>query len=158
MSSSSESSKPTPPNARPIPQKIDSALSTASSPLSPIQTATSPYTPDSTTASGDFFSEPQNTSAMAEAQRNTDSTILKRLSSFGRSSKRPRPQSTSAGTLKSSPPTSPIQPTTPTRKPSAKSPTTSTYTHVGRHSNEWLFNNISVRDTVKGVLFPKEGS
>lgn len=47
-------------------------------------------------------------------------------------------------------------PSSPTR-PSLTSPSVSSTSHYGRHANEWLFGNFSLRKTVKGVWKGHEG-
>ena len=49
------------------------------------------------------------------------------------------------------------RPSTPTTKRHSRS-NSGTYTHCGRHGNEWLFNNFSVTETVKGMLDNRKGS
>lgn len=51
-------------------------------------------------------------------------------------------------------PTSPNYPTSPSRPLTLKRTrkTSGTTSHCGRHSNDWLFGGISVRETVKGIL------
>jgi hypothetical protein len=50
-------------------------------------------------------------------------------------------------------PTSPAYPISTSRQSTLKKTknTSGTTTHYGRHSNDWLFGGISVRETVKGI-------
>lgn len=50
-------------------------------------------------------------------------------------------------------PTSPTNPASPSRPMTLKRTrkTSGTTSHCGRHSNDWLFGGISVRETVKGI-------
>jgi hypothetical protein len=50
-------------------------------------------------------------------------------------------------------PTSPAGPTSPSRPSTLKKArkTSGTTSHCGRHSNDWLFGGVSLRETVKGI-------
>jgi hypothetical protein len=56
-------------------------------------------------------------------------------------------------------PTSPTYPTSPSRPSAFKRArkTSGTTSHYGRHSNDWLFGGISVRETVKGMWKDNDG-
>ena len=55
-------------------------------------------------------------------------------------------------------PTSPAHPTSPSRPTLKRTRKTSgTTSHYGRHSNDWLFGGISVRETVKGIWKDNDG-
>lgn len=147
------------PDPRPVPRKLDSTASSSqtqsssTSPRSPL----SPYTPSSPTSPSSRSGE--GTSYFTREPMSLDQAILQRL----------RPRSPSPNTSPLPSPTSmpghaysrsasdPSSPTSPTRPGHVKrkSRGSGTVTQCGRHGNEWLFGNISVTDTVKG-LFHKE--
>jgi len=43
-------------------------------------------------------------------------------------------------------------PASPTMIKSKKRTSSGTYSQCGRHANQWLFNNFSIKDTVKGIF------
>ncbi len=97
--------------------------------------------------------------------------------SMSKSARKPPPNSITTTPGQSTSPTLPtsqpmrigseptISPTTPSHPASPSRPTTfkkmrktsGTTSHCGRHSNEWLFGGISVRETVKGMWKDGDG-
>lgn len=157
MASSSRTSHPEP---RPLPRKVDSTASSSqgqssssSSPRSPL----SPYYPSSPTSSSSSSGEG---SYFTRQPMSLDQTILQRTrprspSPYRSSTTSPTFMPRHEHTRSASDPS--LQPTTPTRPGHVKrkSRNSGTVMQCGRHGNEWLFGNISVTDTVKG-LFHKE--
>ena len=157
------SSRPSYPDARPVPRQLDSTASSlqsqsssssSSSPRSPL----SPYSPASPTYSssgsgqGSYFTrEPMS----------LNQTILQRTRPRSPSpNKSPLPSPTSAPKYEhmrsvSDPSAQPASPTRPGHL-KRKSRNSGTVMQCGRHGNEWLFGNISVTDTVKGLFHKDE--
>lgn len=147
------------PEARPVPRKLDSTASSSQSQSSPSpRSPLSPYYPSSPTYSSSGSGE---SSYFTREPKSLDQTILQRIRPRSPSPNRsPLPSPTSMPrhdhTRSASDPSS--QPTSPTRPGHVKrkSRSSGTVTQCGRHGNEWLFGNISVTDTVKGLFHKDE--
>ncbi|KAI9800010.1 MAG: hypothetical protein M1833_003539 [Piccolia ochrophora] len=147
-------SAPVRPNARPVPSHIDSSAAVAGSaqrsPRSPLS-STSPLSAQSDNNEGYF----------SRSRTSNDWNIMDAISRAR--SKSPLGRSRSHQQTRSVSDTA--QPRSPTGPPPARTfpqdsapatrrprPVSHTYSDVGRHSNEWIFNGFSVRDAMRKVI------
>lgn len=149
------------------PHGTTSTSSSVSPPMSPSAfSPTSPITASPEARSPKSFSIPLPFQARSITRATTTDSIFR---SRSKSPRRPPPTAIDTkSTGPSSPPptrpvrigseptvspTSPNYPTSPSRPSTLKRArkTSGTTSHCGRHSNDWLFGGISVRETVKGM-------
>ncbi|MCJ1364947.1 hypothetical protein MMC16_004064 [Acarospora aff. strigata] len=169
MASSTRTIDPDP-DPRSLPNKANSTASSQSMP-SPSPSSPSPRSPMTPLDPSSFFpssSSSAEPSYFTREPTSLDQRVRPRSPSGGKMSPLPSPTSSSSqsrpeltqGRSASDPSAtatmqSQSQPTRPGHVKRKSRNSSGTVTQCGRHGNEWLFGNISVTGTVRGLFGPK---